>query len=167
MSDLARVYELWRERSTARWQELLGDDAGDLIQDVWLRLHPLEAAYEHQSDAQTLRYIEHVAAFALRDLWRVAQRRGDLFSMAIELGAAGLSRAAFDAVEARVALLDLADKARLPLGQRVALLGRVEGLQAVTVARLLGVSVATLAKYERLAVKALRESHGEGGASRD
>lgn len=162
MNELQRVYESWASRSRARWEELLGDDAGDLLSETWLRLSAA-MDYEHKSDAQTLRYIEHTAAFAVRDLWRAQQRRGELFTMAIELGAAGLSREGFDAVEARVALLDLTDRAKLPVGQRVALLGRVEGLQAVTVARLLGVSVATLAKYERLAVKALRESHRGGG----
>jgi RNA polymerase sigma factor (sigma-70 family) len=157
LTDLQRVYLTWRERTLPRWRSQIGEDAGDLLTEVWVRLHRIEPEYCHTSDPATLRYIEQVASYVVRDMGRAKARRSQLFATALELGAAGLSSEGFDALESRQDVEDLVEEASLTIRQRVAILGRLSGMAPTTLAKLIGVTEMGLRDHEREAVRRLRQ----------
>jgi len=160
---LERLYLQWRERSVLRWQSQLGDDAGDLLSEVWLRLSRAES-FAYSSDMATLRYIETVAEYALRDRRRQAARRAELMNTAIELGARGLTSQACQVsppVEPPVDMGTVIDSSGLTRQQRIVIVGLRRGVDRETLAEQLEVTMETVREYERAGIARMREHHAK------
>jgi RNA polymerase sigma factor (sigma-70 family) len=152
------AYECWKRHSETRWQAQLGEDAGDLLSEVYLRL--LRAGgFRWQSEAATRRYIEQVAAYVARDLLRARLRRSEVFSVALELGARG---GVSTPLEQEVNLEALVESAGLSLRQRVVVQARRQGMETRDIAGLLGVTVDAVRQLESEAIKRLREAAQKG-----
>ncbi len=162
---LERLYLQWRERSVLRWHSQIGDDAGDLLSDVWLRLSRAES-FAYSSDMATLRYIETVAEYVLRDRRRQAARRAELMSTAIELGARGLTSQVTQVslpVLPPVDISEAIDAAGLTKQQRIVIVGLRRGVDRETLAEQMGVSMETVREHERAAIGRLRDVVKEEG----
>lgn len=150
---LMDAFEVWRRSSEARWQAQLGDDAGDLLGEVYLRL--LRAAgFRWQSEAATRRYIEQVASYVARDMVRTRLRRSEVFSVALELGARGGVKAPLGP---EVDLEALVESAGLTLRQRVVVQARRQAMETREISRLLGASEDAVRQLESEAIKRLRD----------
>ena len=170
--DLERVYLLWRDRSAPRWTAQLGDDAGDLLTEVWLRLEKVQAGFVHTSDQATLRYIESVAGYVLKDRRRVETRRRELFAGALKLGVRGLTARAGQGgevtqvtlpVEPPVDMETVIGSSGLTRQQRIVIVGLWRGVDRETIAEMLEVTMETLREYERAGIARMREKTKEMG----
>lgn len=162
-SALARVYLLWRERSASRWQAILGDDAGDVLQEVWLRLEKVQPTFQYTGDQAAMRYIETVASYCLRDRRRVEARRSELMATALELGVRGLTQkgpeaVAGVAVEPPVDMGVVIDSSGLTRQQRIVIVGLWRGVDRETLAEMLEVTMETVREYERAGIARMREA---------
>jgi DNA-directed RNA polymerase specialized sigma24 family protein len=163
---LAQTYLLWRERSAPRWQALLGDDAGDVLGEVWLRLARVEETYQHTSEPATMRYIETVADYCLRDRRRAQGRRSELMSTALEMGVRGLTQKSdinrfISPVEPPVDLGAVIDSSGLTRQQRIVIVGLWRGVDRETLAEQLEVTMETVREYERAGIARMREHHAK------
>lgn len=155
---LMDAFEHWRQHSQDRLAAQLGDDAGDVQQETYLRL--LRATgFRWQSEAATRRYIEQVASYVARDLLRARLRRSEVFSMAIEMGARGGVKAPLGP---EVDLEALVAAAGLTLRQRVVVQARRQGMETKDIAGLLGASEDAVRQLESEAIKRLREAAQRG-----
>jgi DNA-directed RNA polymerase specialized sigma24 family protein len=160
---LAQTYLLWRERSAPRWQALLGDDAGDVLGEVWLRLARVEETYQHTSEPATMRYIETVADYCLRDRRRAQGRRSELMNTALELGARGLRPQGEERLSAGADVGELIDSSGLTRQQRIVIVGLWRGVDRETLAEQLEVTMETVREYERAGIARMREKAKEMG----
>jgi RNA polymerase sigma factor (sigma-70 family) len=155
---LLDAYEVWRQSSEARWRSQLGEDAGDLLSEVYLRL--LRAVgFRWQSEAATRRYIEQVASYVARDMVRAKLRRSELFSVALEIGARG---GVSTPLEQEVNLEALVESAGLSLRQRVVVQARRQGMETREIGALIGASEDAVRQLESEAVRRLREVAQKG-----
>ena len=157
MSSLRQAYLLWRDRSLPRWQSLLGDDAGDLLQETYLRLERAEG-FVYTSESATMRYIETVASYVLRDMRRTKARRQELVGVALELGARGLVQNECAPLAPRLELEQVIASAGLSPRQRLVIVGVRRGVDRATLAEMLEVSMETVREHERAAVARLRDA---------
>lgn len=164
-TELERVYLLWKSRSAARWASVLGDDGGDLLTEVWLRLEKVQATFQHTSDQATMRYIETVADYCLRDRRRSEARRAELTATALELGARGLRKgvgASESALAPPVDMETVIASSGLTRQQRIVIVGLWRGVDRETLAEMLEVTMETLREYERAGIARMRESVKSG-----
>jgi DNA-binding NarL/FixJ family response regulator len=157
------MYLLWRDRSAPRWVSILGDDAGDLLTEVWLRLERVQATYQHTSEPATMRYIETVAGYCLRDRRRTEARRAELMSTALEMGVRGLTQKSdinrfISPVEPPVDMGTVIDSSGLTRQQRIVIVGLWRGVDRETLAEQLEVTMETVREYERAGIARMREA---------
>jgi DNA-directed RNA polymerase specialized sigma24 family protein len=164
-TDLERVFLLWKDRSASRWASLLGDDGGDLLTEVWLRLERVQEAYQHTSEPATMRYIETVADFCLRGRRRTHARRSELLATALEMGVRGLTPGGVPCgdVEPPVDMETVIESSGLTRQQRIVIVGVRRGVDRETLAEMLEVTMETVREYERAGIARMREKAKEMG----
>lgn len=149
----------WRNASLPRWRNVLGSDAEDFLGTLYLRTRRLaEQGYVHRSDRETFAWLERVAGFAMLEFRRELAQQLGYASVGLDGAESGEvvsaeSAAAIDRDEAEALLA----RVELPVRWRVAIMGRLLGLDDATIAAQLGIQAGSVTDYVRRGVERAKE----------